>query len=142
MYDYHLHSHFSDDCVEKMEDTILEAIKMGGKQLCFTDHLDYDYPDQSIKFEFDIEGFNEMIESLKDKYKDQLHIQRGIEVGLQPHVISATEAFIKDILDIKNTNKWKTDKGLFWKWPSTSIPKILKSFKVEINGDPKFYRVL
>jgi len=96
MYDYHLHSQFSDDCVEEMEDTILEAIKMGGKQLCFTDHLDYDYPDQSVKFEFNIEGFNEMIESLKVKYKDKLLIQKGIEVGLQPHVISRTETFIKE----------------------------------------------
>jgi histidinol-phosphatase (PHP family) len=87
MYDYHLHSHFSGDCTEEMEDTILGAIKKGGKQLCFTDHLDYDYPTTEIQFEFDPDGFTEVFEKLKEKYKGQIILQKGIELGLQPQVI-------------------------------------------------------
>ena len=95
MYDYHLHSHFSGDCEEEMENIILEAIKRGGKHLCFTDHLDYDYPDTDIQFEFDAEGFIKTFEHLKEKYKNKIHLQRGIEVGLQPHVIEQSLQFIK-----------------------------------------------
>jgi len=95
MYDYHLHSHFSGDCQEQMEDIILEAIKKGGKQLCFTDHLDYDYPTTEIEFEFDPDGFLKVFNTLKDKYKDLIHIQKGIEMGLQAHIIDECEAFNK-----------------------------------------------
>jgi len=95
MYDYHLHSHFSGDCEEQMEDIIKAAIKRGGKQLCFTDHLDYDYPTTEIQFDFDPDGFTETFEQLKEKYKDQILLQKGIEMGLQPHIAEMCEKFNK-----------------------------------------------
>lgn len=95
MYDYHLHSHFSGDCQEKMEDIIKSAIAKGGKHICFTDHLDYDYPDTEIQFEFDPEGFESRFNELKEQYGDQIHIQKGIELGIQPHIIDQCEAFLE-----------------------------------------------
>lgn len=88
MYEYHLHSHFSGDCAEQMEDIIIEAIKRGGKHICFTDHLDYDYPETDIQFEFDEEAFMKTFRELESKYGDQIQIQKGIEMGLQPHIIN------------------------------------------------------
>ncbi|MCH4890764.1 histidinol-phosphatase HisJ family protein [Acidaminobacter sp. JC074] len=93
MYDYHLHSHFSGDCSEQMEETIKEAIRKGGKQLCFTDHLDYDYPTTEIQFEFDPHGFSQAFEILKEKYKDQILLQKGIEMGLQTHIVEECLSF-------------------------------------------------
>ncbi len=93
MYDYHLHSHFSGDCNEQMETTIREAIQMGGKQLCFTDHLDYDYPTTEVQFEFNSKAFSETFELLKEKYQDQILLQKGIEIGLQAHIIDECLAF-------------------------------------------------
>lgn len=87
MYEYHLHSHFSGDCEEQMEDMIKEAIKLGGKQLCFTDHLDYDYPTTEIQFDFDEVSFLETFKQMKEKYGHQINLQKGIEMGLQPHII-------------------------------------------------------
>lgn len=95
MYEYHLHSHFSGDCQEQMEDIILEAIKKGGKQICFTDHLDYDYPTTEIQFEFDPEAFLEKYNEMYEKYKGLIHLQKGIEMGLQPHIIDQCLAFNK-----------------------------------------------
>lgn len=93
MYDYHLHSHFSGDCEEQMEDIIKAAIAKGGKHLCFTDHLDYDYPTTEIQFDFDPQGFTVTFERLKEKYKDQILLQKGIEMGLQPHIADMCQAF-------------------------------------------------
>lgn len=96
MYEYHLHSHFSGDCEEQMEDMIKEAIRLGGKQLCFTDHLDYDYPTTEIQFDFDERRFLETFNQMKEKYGDQIQLQKGIEMGLQPHIIDQCLAFNKN----------------------------------------------
>ena len=39
--DYHLHSEFSDDSGESMENQIARAIELGLDEMCFTDHVDY-----------------------------------------------------------------------------------------------------
>ena len=46
MYDYHMHSNFSEDCKTPMEDMIKAAIDKRLAEICFTEHLDEDYPDQ------------------------------------------------------------------------------------------------
>ena len=48
MFDYHIHSEFSDDSSEKMSNIVEEAIKKGGKKLCFTDHMEFNYPDADL----------------------------------------------------------------------------------------------
>ena len=39
--DYYLHSEFSDDSGESMENQIARAIELGLDEMCFTDHVDY-----------------------------------------------------------------------------------------------------
>jgi len=95
MLDYHLHSSFSGDCKEAMEETILEAIKLGGHELCFTDHLDYDYPSHDIAFDFNADGFSQEFERLKEKYKGQLTLKKGIELGLQYHIVDQCRDFVR-----------------------------------------------
>ena len=41
-YDYHMHSNFSNDSKADMEDMIKRSIDLGLKEICFTDHVDYD----------------------------------------------------------------------------------------------------
>ncbi|WP_092869945.1 histidinol-phosphatase HisJ family protein [Acetitomaculum ruminis] len=83
--DYHLHSDFSADSQEKPENQILQGIKLGLKHMCFTDHVDYDYPLDEI-FEFDMEEYFNTLNALKEKYKDQIEVHIGVELGLQPHL--------------------------------------------------------
>ena len=40
--DNHIHSHFSMDSKEDMENIIKRAINLGVKHLTFTDHLEYE----------------------------------------------------------------------------------------------------
>ena len=36
-----------------MEDMIEGAIQKGLTEICFTEHIDYEYPDETIVFDFD-----------------------------------------------------------------------------------------
>ena len=46
--DYHVHTEYSDDSCYLMEDVIRDAIVLGIKEICFTDHVDY-----GIKLDWD-----------------------------------------------------------------------------------------
>lgn len=85
--DYHVHSDFSSDSVAPMEHMIERAIELGLKKLCFTDHMDYDYPKVSeLRFVFDPDAYLNKLKELKDRYKNRLQILTGVELGLQPHL--------------------------------------------------------
>ena len=85
--DYHVHSNFSSDSKAPMEDLIEQAISLGLKKLCITDHMDYDYPPQcNLPFVFEIEDYIQKLIELKEQYKTKIEILTGIELGLQPHL--------------------------------------------------------
>ena len=63
--DNHIHSHFSMDSKEDMENIIKRAINLGVKHLTFTDHLEY----EDNKFTLDLNKYVESIYKYKEKYK-------------------------------------------------------------------------
>jgi len=87
MVDLHVHSSFSSDSNEKMEDIVIEAINRDIKTIAFTDHIDYEYSDPNICFDFDISEYFSEIERLQNKYKSKIKILKGLELGLQSHII-------------------------------------------------------
>lgn len=93
--DYHVHSNFSGDCSVEPEDIINDAINNGLKEICFTDHIDYDCPDLPEKFEFDSTIYFESLSRLREKYKEKIDIKIGVEIGLQSHVLSECAEFVK-----------------------------------------------
>ncbi|WP_080875409.1 histidinol-phosphatase HisJ family protein [Oceanobacillus timonensis] len=97
MYDFHMHSNFSADCDAEMEDMIREAIRKGLKEIAFTEHLDVDYPDEEWDFSFDPKAYQKKLEGLREKYQNDIQIRKGIEVGVQPHVLGQTSDFIKQL---------------------------------------------
>ena len=88
LWDCHMHSSFSADSDTSMEDMILEAIRRGLHGICFTEHLDPDYPPtpDNETFELDLAGYQNTLYALRDKYRSELEIHYGIELGLQPHL--------------------------------------------------------
>ena len=84
--DYHVHTHFSDDCSEKMHDMIKSAVSMGLKEVALTDHVDFDYPDPEWPFVIDYQKYYDEFKKLKEEYSSSIDLLLGIEVGLQPHV--------------------------------------------------------
>lgn len=88
-YDYHIHSDFSADSDSEAIDMIKQAIRLGMKEICFTEHQDFDYPNiypDSPIFSLDTEKYIEKLSALKNEYKDQINIKIGVELGLQPNL--------------------------------------------------------
>ena len=66
--DVHVHSKYSTDSDAEMEDSVIQAVGLGLSYLCFTDHIDYDFPYENVSFEFDVEEYLRSIHGLQEKY--------------------------------------------------------------------------
>jgi len=86
LWDVHMHSQFSGDSDAPQEDMILTAIDAGLGGICFTDHLDMDYPDEPALFLLDLPNYTSSVLALQKKYHDKFPVLLGIELGLQPHL--------------------------------------------------------
>ena len=86
--DIHMHTDFSSDSKSPMESMIQGAIEKGLKTICFTEHLDYEYPgdDGQGLFLVDIDAYQKKLFELKEIYKNDIEILFGIEFGLLPHL--------------------------------------------------------
>lgn len=86
LWDTHMHTNFSGDSEASPESMVEEAIRLGLDGICFTDHLDYNYPDDPELFLLDLDGYEKKIHAIQQQYQDRLPICFGIEIGLQPHL--------------------------------------------------------
>ncbi|HHV09120.1 MAG TPA: histidinol-phosphatase HisJ family protein [Clostridiales bacterium] len=83
--DYHVHSDFSSDSTAPAQQMVEQAVKLGLEKLCITDHMDYDYPQESgYSFVFDPDKYMDKLEELKRLYHKKIELKIGIELGLQP----------------------------------------------------------
>ena len=70
-YDYHVHSNFSPDSKTSMTKMIETAINLGLKEICFTDHMDYDVK-QTDKFILNYNEYLHTLELMQDKYRNKI----------------------------------------------------------------------
>ena len=95
--DYHVHTSFSSDSKASQESMIERAIELGFTRICFTDHMDYDYPEKyKFSFVFDPKEYDTKIKALKDKYKDQIRVLMGIECGVRPYLANRFHHLIRE----------------------------------------------
>ena len=83
LWDCHMHSSFSADSETPMEDMIQTAVDKGLTGICFTEHLDPDYPEtpENLDFSLDIPAYR----------------QRLFELALQPHLSESFSGLLKEI---------------------------------------------
>ena len=89
LWDTHMHCHFSGDSDAHPEDMINAALNKNLSGICFTDHMDLDYPkhpSEKTDFTLDLESYHSSISKLIAKYQNIFNILFGIELGLQPHI--------------------------------------------------------
>ena len=91
MFDYHMHSRVSFDGHHTGLAMAQAALTAGLKEICFTDHLDYDPLGQMGKLDFDTETYNLEYDTLE---LPGLKIRRGMEFGMDVH---NAEQFKKDL---------------------------------------------
>ncbi len=97
--DYHMHSHNSGDSVTPMEEMIKSSIEKGLSEICFTEHMDMDFPifDEVPKdtFTLDTDSYRNEFLTYREKYKDQINIKFGVEIGMQTQVADENTAYSK-----------------------------------------------
>jgi len=79
MFDYHLHTKVSFDGIGTAEEIAKAALKAGLKEICFTDHWDYDFLPEDRPNLFDLAEYSRAYDSLT---VPGLTIRKGIELGL------------------------------------------------------------
>ncbi len=110
--DYHVHTEFSDDSHEPMEEQVKRAIALGLEELCFTDHVDYgikkDWAEGNIEYRggdgmgtpadsleplanVDYPAYFEKFRRLKQEFAPEIALRCGLEFGVQAGTISRYE---------------------------------------------------
>lgn len=81
MYDFHIHSRISFDGHDTGEALALAARSAGLKEICFTDHMDYDPLAKVQTMLLDMDAYSREYDELEIP---GLKIRRGVEFGMLP----------------------------------------------------------
>ena len=114
--DYHVHTEFSDDSREPLEEQIRRAIELGLQELCFTDHVDYgikkDWEEGDIEYRggdgvgtpadslqplanVDYPRYFEKIARMREEFRGRIDLRCGLEFGVQMETIQKYEALFE-----------------------------------------------
>ena len=86
-----------------MEDVVKDAISLGAKEICFTDHTDYGvktdwdsgeeviYKAGMARLNVDYPRYVKEVTHLQEKYDGQIVLKMGMEFGVQMHTIDKYE---------------------------------------------------
>ncbi len=99
LYDYHLHSSFSWDGRNEPDDMCRRAVSLGLSGICFTEHMDADYPElpsDVIVSTPDLPACMKRGEQLKEHYRGVLRVGTGIELGMQLHLAETYRKMLKE----------------------------------------------
>lgn len=92
--DYHLHSYFSADSEENPRNQVLEAIKYGLEEICFTEHHEFHFP--GLSFDLDVSSYFDEIQSLQKEFRGKIKIKKGLEIGLDSRFKEEIDLFVKE----------------------------------------------
>ncbi len=114
-FDYHLHSNFSHDSKTPMEDIVKAALKLPLKEICITDHVDYNviFHGKDTNYDFSTVQYFSTISYLQKIYANQITIKKGVEIGLQPHILRQCSQYVENydfdfvIASIHSINKYE-----------------------------------
>ena len=81
MFDFHLHTLVSFDSECHPADTVAAAERAGLREICFTDHYDYNDDPSRPHDLFTMEQYRAAYDGLRS---DKVTIRRGVEFGLTP----------------------------------------------------------
>lgn len=145
MFDCHNHSNFSGDSKMDAYSAVEKAKNLGLIGIAFTDHVDYDYPKTCEEiFDLDLNEYNKYMDKLIDYHGDSFKILKGLEVGLQTHVLEDAQKLVNsnnyDIIigSIHVIDKLELHNGDFCKY-KTKIEAYTKFLDVTVEILTKFH---
>lgn len=93
--DYHIHTCFSGDSDTPVAEMYNKALSLGVSEICITDHIDYDYPEEPDLFLFDVDEYFSVLTEFKKHQTAELPVKIGVELGLQPHLADRHRDFVQ-----------------------------------------------
>lgn len=92
--DYHLHTTYSFDSTEQMEDIVKSAIKLQLNEIVFTDHLETLDPKVGIHKIIDYDKYVNELEALRKKYGSAIDLKLGAEINLEPSIKTEINSYL------------------------------------------------
>lgn len=97
--DLHLHTKHSSDSKASMESMIEQGISLGLSTVCFTEHMDLEYPDipgnPPEMFQVNTDSYLYDLICCREKYAGQLEVLFGIELGMQAQLSKEQARYVK-----------------------------------------------
>ena len=105
LYDTHMHSSFSTDSNTPAQAMVRRALDLKLKGICFTDHMDLDYPafyfpEDPSAFAADPDKVLQEIKRLREQFDasdPDFRIGFGLEFGMQPHLAGRFESIAAEL---------------------------------------------
>ena len=97
--DTHMHSSFSGDSRTPLRDMAAKANDLGLKMICFTEHMDFNFPyPEGEEGMFDLNTDSYLYELLKvrSEYEGRMEIGYGVELGLKEDAVRQNAIYIKN----------------------------------------------
>lgn len=92
--DYHMHTSYSVDSEENMEEIVKSAIDKGLIEIMLTDHLECTDPGcKDITKVIDYDKYYSEVLELREKYP-QIYIGLGAEINLEPEIVKETNEYL------------------------------------------------
>lgn len=145
--DQHMHCQHSHDSNVAPEKMILGSIQKGLKYIAFTDHYDLDMQfvknPKSPLIPLDYENHIKEISALKEKYKEQIYVAVGLEVGYCPqssdlylHINkdNRLDAIINSIHLVQGQDCYYKDYFKFFKTKHNSYLQYFKAVLESLNA--------
>lgn len=96
MQDLHMHCKFSFDSHTNPEENIKSCINNNIKIMAFTDHIDKYCQKNADDMTFDLDDYFSTINLLREKYKKDIKILTGVEIGIAYENKDIINKIIKD----------------------------------------------
>lgn len=94
-FDFHNHSTQSPDGENSVEEMVPRAIELGMKHYTITDHLEINkFYDEEFLYEEPVRQSSVILPQLKEKYKDKISLQYGVELGQALHDMTLTNRML------------------------------------------------
>ena len=131
LHDQHVHSYYSFDSDQKIEEYLVEAKRLGLSYFVLTDHCDLNYLDKRNDLFFPIEKQNEELNKFQKDFKE-IKLLRGIEIGYKPNQIERIKKILEThTFDLVNFSLHEAD-GIDYYYPEEfkkrGIEKTLKHY--------------
>lgn len=94
--DYHTHTELSLDSTAPMEDQVKQAISLGFDEMVITDHHESLATDKQYALQTDLSDYIKHFNIIKEKYKKQINLKLGAEIGYESRGREVLDQFIQD----------------------------------------------